>query len=104
LDDLGRDSEARVTASGKNQVNLGLCTTKARKEGTEWVQEAVWHDLYCFGNLADRFAIKPLPKGALVQVQGELTYWESMDGKKKSKRAQINVKRSQSVGLGQTSF
>ena len=84
---LGRDPEVRETKSGAKVTNFSIATSrKWTDKGTgEAKEQTTWHNITCFGKLADITA-QYLKKGSSVFVQGEMRVDEyEKDGVKKYK-------------------
>jgi len=81
---LGRDPEIRQPshAGGTPWGILSIATNRARRgpDGS-WIEETDWHQVKVFGHNAD-YALRVLRKGALVSVEGQVTYskWQSPEG------------------------
>lgn len=72
---LGHQPELKTSRSGKPYARLNVATNRrwldpegGEKESTEW------HSVFVWGALAER-CTGYLKKGALVFVEGSLTYW-----------------------------
>lgn len=80
-----RDVETKYLQSGTAVCDVGLAVNERVKRGEEWVDEAVFVDVTCFGKTAE-VAGQYLSKGAPVAFQGrlKLDQWEK-DGEKRSK-------------------
>lgn len=76
---IGHTPEMRYTPEGQAVTRLSLATDRPAKPGTE--SEADWHQIVCFGKVAD-FAGQYLDRGRLVCVVGRISYrsWEGRDG------------------------
>ncbi len=83
---LGKDPEMRYIPSGKAITSFSLATDHSYKKGEEWINETDWHNVECWGDLAERMNAR-LKKGSLVAVEGEIRYesWTGEDGVKKYK-------------------
>jgi single-strand DNA-binding protein len=82
---LVRDGELRYISSGTSVMNFSIAVNRSRKQGDQWVEEAMFFDVELFGRQAEaiqRFMVK----GKQVGVQGELRQdrWEQ-DGQTRSK-------------------
>ncbi len=82
---LVRDGELRYLNSGTSVMNFSIAVNRSRKQGDQWVDEAMFFDVELFGRQAEaiqRFMVK----GKQVGVQGELRQdrWEQ-DGQTRSK-------------------
>lgn len=82
---LGRDPEARATASGSSVTNMSLATNERWTDQQGQRQERTeWHRVVTFGRNAENCA-KYLRKGSQVFVEGRLQTrdWEDRDGNKR---------------------
>src|SRR6056297_217840 len=82
---LLRDAELRYLSSGTSVMNFSIAVNRSRKQGDQWVEEAMFFDVELFGRQAEsiqRFMVK----GKQVGIQGELRQdrWEQ-DGQTRSK-------------------
>lgn len=94
LGNVTHDPETRATKSGRPLVTLGLATNRSwRDKQGELQKEAEFHNMVCFGPLAE-FAGKSITKGAPLYVEGRLRtgHWETPEGKNAS-RTEIIVDR-----------
>ena len=82
---LGRDPEIRTGKSGLPWGTFSLATTRARREGEKWLEDADWHEIKVFGALAEQVG-RYLKKGRPVIVTGSLTYekWTDDSGQKRT--------------------
>lgn len=82
---LGRNPETRVTQGGNS-----VCTfTLATDTGIGDKRRTDWHSIAAFGKIADVCA-QHLAKGALVYIDGRISYDEYMkDGQKRTKTSII---------------
>jgi single-strand DNA-binding protein len=73
---LGGDAVIRTDKNNKQFITLRLATTTSRKnrETGKYIERTQWHNLVVFGKLGE-FAAK-LKKGAHIEVEGELQYFE----------------------------
>lgn len=82
IGNLGRDPEVKNFESGSKVASFSLATNEnyQNKEG-EWVQATEWHEIVCWGILAER-AERDFNKGSLVFIEGKLTTrkWQDKDG------------------------
>jgi len=82
---LTRDAELMYTSSGIPLTKMSLASNRRRKQGDQWVDEAHFFDVNCWGKRAE--ALSPyLKKGQQLAIQGQLRQdrWEQ-DGVKRSK-------------------
>lgn len=72
LGNVTRDPDVRATKTGTSVTSVGLATNRQIKdEAGKAIQEAEFHNLVCFGALAD-FSGKALKKGAPLYVEGRI--------------------------------
>jgi single-strand DNA-binding protein len=87
---LGKDADVRYTAAGKPVVNLSVATEEKRRDrdGNE-TKQTTWHDIVCFGYVAEH--AQHLLKGDQVYVAGpiEKSKWQDREGKE---RIQVKVR------------
>lgn len=82
IGNLGRDPEVRHFEGGSMVAKFSLATNENyRDRNGEWQTKTEWHDIVCWGPLAERVE-KNLKKGNLVFVEGKLTTrkWQDKDG------------------------
>jgi single-strand DNA-binding protein len=80
---LGRPPELLVSKVGKSYCRLNIATHRSWKtseagsgeDETERHEVTDWHSVFVWGPLAER-CCSYLRKGALVFVEGSLTYWQ----------------------------
>lgn len=72
---LGGDPELQTSKAGKSYARLSLATNRHWKSGEEAKEATDWHSVFVWGRLAEQCA-NSLQKGALVFVEGSLTYWK----------------------------
>jgi single-strand DNA-binding protein len=72
LGNVTRDPEVRALPSGQQVTSFGIATNRfyTDKEGQK-KQEAEFHNVVCFGKLAD-IASRYLNKGSLVLIEGRI--------------------------------
>ena len=84
---LGRDPETRYNQDGKPITNFSIATSEAWKDKNsgESQERTEWHNVVCFGRLAE-IAGQYTRKGAKVYIEGGLrtSTWEQ-DGQKRYK-------------------
>ena len=78
---VGSDLELRISRAGNPWGHLSLATNRPRKTEDGWSEDTDWHRVKVFGSLAERCQ-KVVRKGALVCVEGSMTYerFEAEDG------------------------
>lgn len=72
LGNVTRDPEVRALPSGQQVTSFGIATNRfyTDKEGQK-KQEAEFHNIVCFGKLAD-IASRYLNKGSLILIEGRI--------------------------------
>ncbi len=72
LGNVTRDPEVRSLPSGQQVTSFGLATNRFYTSGTgEKKQETEFHNIVCFGKLAD-ISSRYLNKGSLVLIEGRI--------------------------------
>ena len=96
---LTRDMELNYTSGGMAIGKFSLAVNRKKKSGEQWVDEASFFDVTCFGKLAENLA-QYMTKGKQVGVDGSLHQdrWEK-DGQNMS-RVVINANNIQLLGGG----
>ncbi|MFI5206303.1 MAG: single-stranded DNA-binding protein [Candidatus Paceibacterales bacterium] len=87
LGNVTRDPEVRAMPSGQQVVNFGIATNRFYTDQSgQKKQEAEFHNIVCFGKLAD-ISAKYLTKGSLVLIEGRLKTrnWNNTAGVKQYK-------------------
>jgi len=82
IGNLGKDPEIRHFEGGSMVAKFSLATNENYKDRNgEWQTKTEWHDVVCWGGLAERVE-RTLKKGFLVFVEGKLTTrkWQDKDG------------------------
>lgn len=81
MGNLGHAPELTESKNGRPYTLLRVATQKSRPRddgGYEEIPE--WHSIFVWGKLAETCA-RNLRKGALVFVEGSLSYWQDSGGK-----------------------
>lgn len=74
---LGQTPELQSSKSGRPYTRLSLATHRRWFTQEEAPKELTdWHSIFVWGRLAET-CVKHLQKGALVLVEGSLSYWQS---------------------------
>ena len=74
---LGANPELQISKSGKPYCRLSLATHRSRQNVEEkWETVTDWHSVFVWGPLAER-CCHNMQKGALLLVEGALTYWQA---------------------------
>lgn len=72
LGNIGQAPDFRTLDSGQNACRLSLATNENYKDKDgNWQQRTEWHNLMCWGQLAERAA--KLSKGWLVYAEGRIS-------------------------------
>lgn len=85
LGNVGKDPESRQLESGKWVSTFSMATSKKYKNKQGEVQNNTeWHNVKCFGNLAE-IVSKYLKKGSKIYIEGEIKTesWKDNDNKTK---------------------
>ena len=80
---LGKDPEMKMTKTGKNVCKFSIATSERWTEGGEWKEKTTWHDIVCWGKIAET-AYKSLHKGDCCRAEGPIhnRSWDKKDGTK----------------------
>lgn len=87
LGNVTRDPEVRALPSGQSVTNFGIATNRFYTDSAgQKKQEAEFHNIVCFGKLAD-ISSKYLNKGSLVLIEGRIKTgsWQNSAGVKQYK-------------------
>jgi len=87
LGNVTRDPEVRSLPSGQQVTNFSIATNRFYTDSSgEKKQEAEFHNIVCFGKLAD-ISSRYLNKGALVLIEGRIKTrnWTNAQGVKQYK-------------------
>lgn len=82
IGNLGRDPEMRHFEGGSMVSKFSIATNENyRDRNGEWQTRTEWHDIVCWGVLAERVE-KSLHKGSLAYIEGKLTTrkWQDKEG------------------------
>ena len=72
LGNVTRDPEVRALPSGQSVTNFGMATNRFYTDGAgQKKQETEFHNIVCFGKLAD-ISSKYLNKGSLLLIEGRI--------------------------------
>jgi len=71
LGNVTKDPEVRSLPSGQQVTNFSIATNRFYTQNGEKKQEAEFHNIVCFGKLADVSA-RYLNKGSLVLIEGRI--------------------------------
>lgn len=84
LGNVTRDPEVRALPSGQSVTNFGIATNRFYTDASgQKKQEAEFHNIVCFGKLAD-ISSRYLSKGSLVLIEGRIKTrsWQNAQGLK----------------------
>jgi single-strand DNA-binding protein len=83
LGNVTRDPEVKMLPSGQQVASFGIATNRFYTQNGEKKTEAEFHNITCFGKLAD-IAARYLKKGSLVFVEGRIktNSWNNKEGVK----------------------
>lgn len=87
LGNVTRDPEVRALPSGQSVTNFGIATNRFYTDASgQKKQEAEFHNIVCFGKLAD-ISSKYLNKGSLILIEGRIKTrsWQNAQGLKQYK-------------------
>ena len=69
---VGKEPESRSFADGTGVTNFSLATSEKYKDKSgEWKDQTEWHNISCFGKLAE-IASQYVHKGTQVYVEGKI--------------------------------
>lgn len=92
LGNLGKDPEMRTTQGGKEFCLLAVATSKKVKQGENWVDKTVWHNVTLWSAVSANYAGKYAKKGTKVYLEGETDHRKYTDANGVEKWAtNINV-------------
>lgn len=87
IGNVTRDPELRALPSGQQVANFGLATNRSWKkpDGTRG-EAAEFHNIVCFGKLAD-IVKQYAQKGKMLMIEGRIQTraWTAQDGSKRSR-------------------
>jgi single-strand DNA-binding protein len=86
LGNVTKDPEVRSLPSGQQVTSFSIATNRFYTSNGEKKQEAEFHNIVCFGKLAD-IAARYLNKGSLILIEGRIKTrnWMNKDGVKQYK-------------------
>jgi single-strand DNA-binding protein len=90
---VGKDPELKYTAGGAAVAKFSVATSKRWKDQQGQQQEKTeWHNIDCWGKLAENVIAKYVKKGSQIFVEGELQTqnWDDANGVKHY-RTSINM-------------
>lgn len=71
---IGQDAQVKQIAENRFMVTFSLATSSSVRDNEGgWTHPTLWHSCVLFGSRVDRIADRLL-KGALVSVQGSISY------------------------------
>ncbi|MCP3962302.1 MAG: single-stranded DNA-binding protein [bacterium] len=100
LGNLGRDPEVRSTTSGSAVATFSMATSRRwRDSGGERREQTEWHNVVCFGRLAE-VAGQYLTRGRQVFIEGRLQTrsWEDRQTGETRCRTEVVGQRLQMLG------
>lgn len=79
---LGHAPELMESKNGRPYARLNIATHRARPKGGDGESETLtdWHSVFVWGKQAEICA-EHLQRGALVFVEGYISYWQATDEK-----------------------
>ncbi len=100
---LGRNPETRTTTGGRNVATFSMATDRTWKDrdSGEKRSETSWHNVVCWGGLADVVA-KYLQKGKLVMIAGRVhtRSWDDADTGQKRYMTEVIAQDMKMLGGG----
>jgi single-strand DNA-binding protein len=111
LGNVTKDPEVRSLPSGQQVTNFSIATNRFYTSNGEKKQEAEFHNIVCFGKLAD-ISSRYLNKGSLVLIEGRIKTrnWQDSAGVKHYKTEiiaetmQLGPKGSGGTGTGNSNY
>ncbi|MCP3957860.1 MAG: single-stranded DNA-binding protein [bacterium] len=100
LGNLGRDPEVRSTTSGSAIATFSMATSRRwRDSGGERQEQTEWHNVVCFGRLAE-VAGQYLARGRQVFIEGRLQTrsWEDRQTGERRYRTEVVCQKLQMLG------
>ena len=82
IGNVGREPDLRFTTSGMAMCRFSVAVNRRKKKGDDWEDVTTWHDLTCFGSLAENVA-ETISKGDEIIAEGyveEPRVYEKKDG------------------------
>lgn len=79
----GKDPEIRYTGEGKMVVTFSVATGEGWKDKNgDWQNKTEWHNVVCFGKVAESVEATGIIKGQMVFVEGKITTnkWQDKEG------------------------
>lgn len=91
IGNCGGDAELKQTSAGKSYARFSLATTENYKDTSgNWQKVTEWHSCTAWGDLAAR-ASEVAKKGALIYLEGKVTYREYEKDGQKHRAADVQV-------------
>ncbi len=112
LGNVTRDPEVRSLPSGQQVTSFSIATNRFYTAGNgEKKQEAEFHNIVCFGKLAD-ISARYLTRGSLVLIEGRIKTrnWTNQQGQKQyrteiiAETMQLGPKGSGATGGGNSNY
>jgi len=89
LGNAGKDAELTYLASGTPKATFSLATTKKYKgKSGEMEEKTSWHNIVCWGKLAE-IAAEFVCKGKLLYLEGEISYSQYEKNSEKHYKTEI---------------
>lgn len=79
---VGREPDLRFSNSGMALCRFSVAVSRRKKDGNDWTEVTTWHDLTCFGDLAEH-AAESIKTGDEIIAEGyveEPRSYEKKDG------------------------
>ena len=79
---VGREPDLRFANSGTAVCRFSVAVNRRKKDGNDWIDVTTWHDVTCFGDLAEH-AAESLKVGVEIIAEGyveEPRTYEKRDG------------------------
>lgn len=99
---LGQAPELQSGKTGKPYTRLNLCTNRySPKEDGGYEEKPEWHSVFVWGDQATK-CTEYLRTGALVFVEGSLTYWQvaQENSDKKAYKNAVHADRVRFISYG----
>jgi single-strand DNA-binding protein len=82
IGNVGREPDLRFSNSGMAVCRFSVAVNRRKKDGDDWKDVTTWHDVTCFGPLAENVA-ETIAKGDEIIAEGyveEPRLYEKKDG------------------------
>lgn len=87
IGNVGKDPQTQMTNTGRKCVRFSLATSKRYRDANgEQKEQTEWHNIVCWGKIADTFEQLGVKKGTSLYIEGEITTrsWTDNNGQKRS--------------------